>query len=96
MFLTVLLGGQEQIDGVDHSEPVFISRKRNVLSVGQDLLYAVSNGTNIPPKQYSMAMTVHQTRSSELTTTLLQQDLQCMTYDQMLMADNALVEKTLE
>ncbi len=96
MFLTLLLGEQDLLDGFDHNEPVAISRKRNVLSVGQDLLYAVSNGTNIPPKQYNMAMTVHQqTRSSELIT-LLHQDLQCMTYDQTLAADTALAEKTLE
>jgi hypothetical protein len=44
MFLTLLLGGQDLLDGFDHDEPVAISRKRNFLSVGQDLLYAVSNG----------------------------------------------------
>ena len=63
MFLTLLFGGQELLDGFDEETPNAAVKKRKVLNVGQDLLYAVAMVRNITPKQYSMGLTLHQAHS---------------------------------
>ena len=91
-----MLRGQNVLEGVDEDHPAAVTRKRNVLSISQDLLYAVSNGSNIPPKQNNLVMTSHQKTRSRAVISLLHHDLQRMSYDQVLTADNALAEKTLQ
>ena len=39
------------LEGFDDDEPVYVVRKRKVLNVGQDLLYAVTIWKIIPAKQ---------------------------------------------
>ena len=63
MFLTLLFGGQELLDGFDEETPNAALRKRKMLNVGQDLLCAVAMVRNITPKQYSMGLTLHQAHS---------------------------------
>ena len=61
MFLRVLLGGQSTLDEeVQQTDAA-------ILSLGQDLVYSVSDHKLWPPKQIGLACTVHQaTRSKEL------------------------------
>ena len=48
MFLTLVMGGQELLEGFDHEETAAVVRKRHVLGIAQDMLYSVSGGSNIP------------------------------------------------
>ena len=91
MFLTLLFGGQELLDGFDEETPNAALRKRKVLNVGQDLLYAVTMGRNIPPKQYSMGLTLHQATRDDVLVKLFHSALQCMSYEEVLAADTGIV-----
>ena len=95
MFLTLLLGGQELLEGFDQEEPAAVTRKRNVLNIGQDLLYAVTMSKNIPPKQYSMGLTLHQATRDDILVKMFHSALQCMTYDEVLAADTAMAERNI-
>ena len=95
MFLTLLFGGQELLDGFDEETPNAALRKRKVLNVGQDLLYAVTMGRNIPPKQYSMGLTLHQATRDDVLVKLFHSALQCMSYEEVLAADTAMAERSI-
>ena len=62
-----------------------------------DLTYTISGGRIIPPKQYSLGLTVHQLsgRSTKLVK-ILHKARQIINYDQCQQADTALAEDTLE
>ena len=91
----MLLGGQELLAGFEQDDDAAVIRKRNVLNVGQDLLYAVTMGKNIPPKQYSLGLTLHQATRDSTLVTLFNSALQCMTYEKVLDADTAMAERNI-
>ena len=71
--------------------------RKDILNICQDMTYIVSGGRVIPPKQYSLGLTVHQqsNRSKKLVQ-LLHEAKQTISYDQCLQADTALAEETLK
>ena len=72
MFLSVLFGGQEILDLGENEDYECGKWTKNVkMSIAQDMVFGVSKGKNIPPKQLGLASTVHQkTRSKDLVNLL--------------------------
>ena len=96
IFLTLLNGGQAVLKGIDENEPKVIMNKRNVLDTAQDMLYRISNGKNIPPKQYSLRNTLHQATQDKQIVRLINQAGHVMTYEDTLASQTAIAEKSLE
>ena len=71
--------------------------RKCILDVCQDLTYTISGGKIIPPKQYSLGLTVHQQsgRNKKLVE-LLHKARQTISYKQCIKADTALSEDSLK
>ena len=71
--------------------------RRLFLDICQDLMYTVTRGKNIPPKQYALSLTTHQ--MSGRNKTLLElghKTHQLIPYKKILQADTAIAEETLK
>ena len=67
MFLNVQLGGETQLEPRDNEDCDSRSHHKRILSLGQDVVYAVSNRAKWTPKHIGLGSTLHQvTRSKQL------------------------------
>ena len=96
MFLKVLYGGQDVIqtecDSVNNNED---TQNERVLSVGQDIVYGVSNGKKWTPKHIGLGSTLHQATRSKTLVELFNKAGHVITYDNILQVDTALAQATL-
>ena len=100
MFLRLLFGGQTLL----HDEPVTDEDKipsKNecqlqniILSIGQDLVYNVSEGKKWTPKHLGLVCTLHQATRSKGLVQLFHNAGHIISYDSGLQADTALAEST--
>ena len=99
VFMALMHGGSDVLQTEDEEfddKEKAAKLRRDILGVCQDLTYTISGGRIIPPKQYSLGLTVHQLsgRSKKLVN-ILHRERQIISYDQCLQADTALAEETL-
>ena len=98
MFLKVLYGGQEILEPRPDSEdfePEDITHDR-IVSVGQDLVFGVSNGKKWTPKHVGLGSTLHQSTRSKALVQLFHRAGHTISYDGVMRVDTALAEATLE
>ena len=101
IFIALLKGGDSILDvdidqDVDEQEyEAAWALRRSILNICQDLVFLVTDQKNIPPKQYSLGLTIQGYRSKKLTR-LLHMSGQIMSYDNVCKADTALAQKTLQ
>ena len=95
MFLRLLYGGQEAINGVEetHDED---RKRRLVSSTAQDLIYGVSNGKKWTPKHIGLTSTLHQATRSKDLVNIFHRAGHCLSYKQLLQVDTALANDTLQ
>ena len=94
MFLNLMLGGQRLLsqDNECHKE----SHQSRVLSIAQDVVYAVSNGTKWMPKHIGLGSTLHQATRSRKLVELFNKAGHILSYQQILTLDTSLAQNTLD
>ena len=60
LFLRLLCGGDDYIEGIDESNNEEDDRRRKLLSIAQDIVSVASNGRKHTPKQLGLGLTIHQ------------------------------------
>ena len=65
VFMAIMHGGSDILDSVpdenlDGDNYKFSKLRKSILDVCQDLIYSISGGKNVPPKQYTLGLTIHQ------------------------------------
>jgi hypothetical protein len=83
-------GEDKKVDVNDHSV------QRQIMSFGQDLIYAVSKGRQKTPKHVALPLTVKNLTGSKEVITLLNRYGHGMSYEQVLLVETRLAEKQLE
>ena len=88
---------QEGVDSVtDECDQGDSSISMQVLSICQDIVYAVSKGKTLTPKHVGLGMAVHQATQCKSLVKLLHNAGHCITYDQVRRVDTTLAERELE
>ncbi len=90
MFLNVLLTGDED-DCVEEKKT-----RTLVLSIAQDIIYALSKGKKITPKHTGLGMAIHQATRSKNLVNLVHNAGHCISYDQVRRLDTTLAKKALD
>ncbi len=93
MFLQLLFGGEERLENEDYNNA---TREMKILSMGQDMVYGLSNGSKLTPKHIGLGCTLHQATRSKKLVQLFHKAGHTISYDQILQIDTALAQKTLE
>ncbi len=93
MFLQLLFGGEERLENEDYNNA---TREMKILSMGQDMVYGLSNGSKLTPKHIGLGCTLHQATRSKKLVQLFHKAGHTISYDQILKIDTALAQKTLE
>ncbi len=97
MFLNVLLGGQTLIDSNSETAAEGSAKRQTlILSLAQDIVYAVSEGKKWTPKHIGLASTLHQLTRSKHLVELFHRAGHILSYKQVLKIDTALAEHTLQ
>jgi hypothetical protein len=97
MFLNVLLRGQTLIDCDSETEGKgSVKHQTLILSLAQDIVYAVSEGKRWTPKHIGLASTLHQLTRSKHLVELFHRAGHILSYKQVLKIDTALAEHTLQ
>ncbi len=90
-------GAEEGIDDVtDECDQGDSTTSVKVLSICQDIVYAVSKGKTLTPKHVGLGMAVHQATRSKALVKLLHNAGHCIPYDQVRRVDTTLAERELE
>eukprot|EP00112_Aurelia_sp_Birch-Aquarium-sp1_P026470 Seg940.1 transcript_id=Seg940.1/GoldUCD/mRNA.D3Y31 product="hypothetical protein" protein_id=Seg940.1/GoldUCD/D3Y31 len=95
MFLRLLYGGQEAINGDEETHDENRTR-RLVSSTAHDLIYGVSNGKKWTPKHIGLTSTLHQATRSKDLVNIFHRAGHCLSYKQLLQVDTALANDTLQ
>jgi hypothetical protein len=77
---------------LDREESTNDDTHHHILSIGQDMLHAVSHGEVHTPKHISLAMTVNHLTGSKQIVTLLNRLGHTISYDELQCIDTALAE----
>ena len=105
MFLALIFAGTDAIDddgdnqdeeNDDSEDPKARKLRTMILDTAQDLVFAVTGGKNIPPKQYAMGMTVSNLTRSKLLLQLLTKARQIIPPHKVSAADNAITKEVLK
>ena len=97
MFLNVLLGGPTLLSCDSETEAeCSAKRKTLILSLAQDIVYAVSDCKKWTPKHIGLASTLHQLTRSKHLVELFHCVGHILSYKQVLKIDTALAEHTLQ
>ena len=82
LFLNLLFGGEQLLDGETMAEKENEIRTKT-LSVGQDIVYGVSNGRKWTPKHIGLGSTLHQVTRSKDLVKLFHKAGHILSYDQI-------------
>ena len=93
LFLRLLFTGAEELPGESTTDTSIHNR---VLSISQDIIFAVTNGRKLTPKHVGLGLTVHQATRSKSLVDLLYSAGHCISYDMVLRVDTTLVKKSLD
>ena len=94
LFLNLLFGGEQLLDGETMAEKENEIRTKT-LSVGQDIVYGVTNGRKWTPKHIGLGSTLHQVTRSKDLVKLFHKAGHILSYDQILQVDTGLAESVL-
>ena len=70
--------------------------RKKILDICQDIVFSVTDGKNIPPKQFSIPMTMHHLTRSKKAVQLVNKAMPSMSYKKVLQADNAIAVDALK
>ena len=107
IFMALMHGGSEILDTDGEEEPdmeddsqynikKFTKLRRQILDICQDIVYNVTRGKVIPPKQYAVPMAAHHLTRSKPVVELINKAMPSIPYPKVLEADNAIVEDTMK
>ena len=97
MFLQLVYGGQELLEGVDDTETSKTQHTQTkILSVAQYNIYGVSKGQKWTPKHIGLGSTLHQLTRSRQLVKLFHEAGHILSYEEIVQMDTALAESTLK
>ena len=70
--------------------------RRQILDTCQNIVFNVTGGKNIPPKQYAVPMTMHHLKRNKTAVDLVHKSCPSMKYHKVLEADNATAEDAMK
>ena len=92
LFLRLLFTDEEALDGESTDDSPIHNR---VISIAQDIDFAVNKGRKLTPKHVGLGLTIHQTARSKSLVDLLYSAGHCISYDIVRRVDTTLANKSL-
>lgn len=87
IFLATLLFGS------DPNEPLQENMTRQILSIGQDMLFVSSNGRKLTPKHVALGNTIHQLGRSKQLLKMVNRFGHCISHDQVMRINTAVASQ---